>query len=99
MSVKGSLRRMIVKVHDEEAWYVQSESNADLMYKATLHSCECKAFQYRGGICKHMDKVMTMLANNLTSIIEETEDKDLLIKLLEESIRIIEERKAAREKK
>ena len=96
-NIKGIYRPVIIKVHDEDAWLVQSESNLDTMYKVTLHSCECKAFEYRGGYCKHMDKVMGMLSNNVTTILSESEDKDLLAKLLEESIRILRANKLSRE--
>jgi SWIM zinc finger len=86
------VRPMIIKVHDEEAWYVQSESNAEVMYKTTLHSCECKAYQYRGGTCKHIERVIEFLVNDIRDILD-GDDNDLLVKLLEESIRIIQEQK------
>lgn len=86
------VRPMIVKVHDENAWYVASDSDPDTMYKVTLHSCECKAFEFRGGYCKHMEKVMDMLAKEIESILK-GDDKDELIRLLEKSIELVKEKK------
>jgi hypothetical protein len=84
---------MIIKIAGEDAWRVTSDSNPDEMYKVTLHSCECKAFQFRGGYCKHIARVMTMLSNNLTKVLLESEDKELLVELLEESIKIVRKSK------
>jgi len=89
------IKPMIVKVHDEDAWYVTSDSSPDTMYKVTLHSCECKAFEYRGGYCKHMEKIMKMLAENVEAVLK-GEDKGELIKLLEKSIELTKERKKAK---
>ena len=47
--------RRILKVHNEDAWLVESETTDDKFYKVTDDgTCDCKDFQTRGGICKHI---------------------------------------------
>jgi SWIM zinc finger len=87
-TTKVSHRPVIVKIAGECAWYVLSDSNPDKMYRVTLHSCECKAFEFRGGICKHMDKVMAYLLEQIEGL-----PKDDLVELLEKSIELIQRRK------
>ena len=50
-----ALSRRIVKVHDEDAWLVESETTDGKFYKVTeAGDCECPDFQRRGLTCKHM---------------------------------------------
>jgi hypothetical protein len=47
--------RRILKVHNEDAWLVESEATDDKFYKVTEDGiCDCMDFQNRGGPCKHM---------------------------------------------
>ena len=46
--------RRILKVHNEDAWLVESETTDDKFYKVTGEGeCECPDFQRRGLTCKH----------------------------------------------
>lgn len=42
------------------AWVIPSLSGRDEVYRVTLSSCTCKAFQYRPGPCKHIMAVVAM---------------------------------------
>lgn len=95
MRKNGIRQRMILKARDEDAWYIDSDSNREVTYKVTLHSCECKSFQFRGGYCKHMDKLMNELLEELDEDLDNME-KDDLVKLLELSIQLAKERKEKR---
>jgi SWIM zinc finger len=47
--------RQILKVHNENAWLVESETTDDKFYKVTEDgTSDCMDFQKRGGPCKHM---------------------------------------------
>lgn len=47
--------RQILKVHDEGAWLVESETADHKFYRVTEDgTCHCMNFQNRGGPCKHM---------------------------------------------
>jgi hypothetical protein len=47
--------RRILKVHNEEAWLVESETTDGKYYKVTGEGeCECADSKFRGQICKHV---------------------------------------------
>lgn len=47
--------RRILKVHNEDAWLVESGNIDDKFYKVTEDgTCDCMDFKNRGGPCKHM---------------------------------------------
>ncbi|MGI8832651.1 MAG: SWIM zinc finger family protein [Nitrososphaeraceae archaeon] len=47
--------RRILRIHNEDAWLVESETTDDKFYKVTEDgTCNCKDFEIRGGLCKHM---------------------------------------------
>ena len=49
-----AVSRRIVKVHNEEAWWVESETTDNKFYKVTEDGeCECPDFQRGGFTCKH----------------------------------------------
>ena len=49
-----AVSRRIIKVHNEDAWFVESETKDDKFYKVTeVGECECPDFQIRGFTCKH----------------------------------------------
>lgn len=41
----------------EDAFYVQSESDMEMVYKVQDNQCECKDFQSRKISCKHLHAV------------------------------------------
>jgi SWIM zinc finger len=92
MTQRTKILPVIVKYRNEDAWSVSSDSDDNLRYKVTLHSCECKAFQFRDGYCKHMEKVFAMLADGVESILK-GDDKESLVRLLEKSIDVVREEK------
>ena len=50
-----AVSRRIVKVHNEDAWRVESETTDYKFYKVTeAGECDCPDFQRRGLICKHI---------------------------------------------
>jgi hypothetical protein len=50
-----AVSRRILKVHNEVAWLVESETTDDKFYKVTEDgTSDCKDFEVRGGPCKHM---------------------------------------------
>ena len=50
-----AVSRRIIKVHNEDAWLVESETADDKFYKITEDGeCDCPDFQRRGFTCKHM---------------------------------------------
>jgi hypothetical protein len=50
-----AVSRRIIKVHNEDAWLVESETTDDKFYKVTESvEYECPDFQRRGLTCKHM---------------------------------------------
>jgi predicted nucleic acid-binding Zn finger protein len=51
---KIALYGRIVKVKDENVWWVFSETNPERHYVVKSDgSCTCPSFKYRGGECKH----------------------------------------------
>jgi hypothetical protein len=47
--------RRIIKIHNEDAWLVESETTDDKFYKVTESGeCQCPDFQRKGLTCKHM---------------------------------------------
>jgi hypothetical protein len=50
-----AVNRKIIKVHNEDAWLVESETTDEKFYKVTeVGECECPDFQSRKLTCKHM---------------------------------------------
>lgn len=44
------------KRHKGSKYYVHNSTKKSL-YETSLHRCNCKDFQFKGGECKHMKKV------------------------------------------
>lgn len=52
--------RQIIRINEEEAWLVESESVDGKFYRVTTEGkCECADSQYRGQICKHIYSVIS----------------------------------------
>jgi hypothetical protein len=50
-----AVSRRIIKIHNEDAWIVESETKDDKFYKVTeAGECEYPDFQRRALTCKHM---------------------------------------------
>jgi hypothetical protein len=46
--------RRILKMHNEDAWLVESETTDGKYYKVTSEGlCECADWRFRGQTCKH----------------------------------------------
>jgi hypothetical protein len=51
----------VYHVQGEDAFYVKSDSK-DTYYKVELKAtCECPHYQYRGKVCKHIERVVVWL--------------------------------------